>query len=224
LITFAENKITMRNFLLIIFSIFLFTTVNAQMNCSNFCVTNISIDTANNTVNILKVTILNGDTNAVNYPIVQVVNSLGDTVANKSGQFYLFQQGPNTSVTHDVPTTLDSLPTNFTGVVYLTDPMSHTTCMFNYPMICSVGINEHSVSNSIRVFPNPATDNITIAIDGLNNKTANITIYDVLGNTVRSYNTSNDQLTINREGIESGMYFITVITDNNRYSNKLIIK
>jgi hypothetical protein len=223
LTTFAENKIPMRNFLLIIFSIFLFTTTNAQMNCGNFCVTGISIDTANNTVNILKVTILNGDTNAVNYPIVQVVNSLGDTVANKSGQYFLFQQGPNSTVIHNIPTTLDSVPASFTGIVYLTDPMSHTTCMFNYPMTCSVGINELSVSNNILVFPNPATDNITIAIDG-NNKTANITIYDVLGNIVRSYNTSNDQLTINRDGIESGMYFITVITDNNRYSNKLIIK
>lgn len=214
----------MRKFLLITVSVFLFTTTNAQMNCSNFCVTNISVDTANNTVNILKIIILNGDTNAVNYPIVQVVNSLGDTVANKSGQFYLFQQGANTTVTHDVPTTLDSIPTGFTGVVYLTDPMSQTTCMFNYPMICSVGINELNVSNNLRVFPNPATDNITIAIDGLNNKTATITIYDVLGNKVRSFNTSNDQLTINREGIESGMYFISVITDRDRYSNKLIIK
>lgn len=217
--TFAKINF-MKKFLLSCSFFIILTAADAQINCSKFCVTAISIDTLNNT---LKVTIYNGDTNQVNYPIVQVLNNAGDTVGNKSGQYFLFAQLANTTVVHTIPTTLDSLPAGFTGSVYLKDGSSMSLCGFTYPMTCTVNVEELYSMNNVHIFPNPASDNINIAIDHLNNKNAIVTIYDALGNSVRSYTVSGGLLNISREGLQSGMYFISVDTDNLHFSNKLII-
>jgi len=213
----------MKKHLLLFCSLFLFLAAQAQtVNFVNMCVLNITIDTTG--TNELNVTIYNGDTVHVNYPTVVVVNTSGDTVGNINNNFYLFAQLPGDTVTHVIPTSLDSLPTGFTCSVYFTDQVWDTTYMFSYPMSCTVGINEAYVTGSINVYPNPATDNITIDMKKPANQQARITIYDITGKELKSYSTPDDRLSINRDGLENGMYFITVVTNKQRYTSKLIVK
>lgn len=210
---------------LLLFAILLSVAgVKAQtVNFINMCVLDITIDTTG--ANELNVTIYNGDVNHVNYPTVVVVNSMGDTVGNINSTFYLFAQLAGDTVTHTIPTTLDSLPSGgFIGSVYFTDQVWDTTYMFSYPMTCSVGIHEALAAGSINVYPNPATDNFTVDLEKLNNAEARITIYDIAGKELKSYSTPDDKLTINRDGLQNGMYFITVVTDKQRYTSKLIVK
>ncbi|MCW3083274.1 MAG: C-terminal target protein [Bacteroidetes bacterium] len=212
----------MKKLLLLCSFCFAFMATKAQnLNCGNFCILGITVDSTTHEMNV---TIYNGDTLQVNYPVVQVVNATGDTVGNIDGQFYLFAQLAGDTVVHTIPTTINSAA-GFTGLVYLSNGGDTTAaCMFSYPMTCTVGIHELYAANRINVYPNPATDNITVDIEKLNNKEAVIAIYDMTGNMIRSYTTASNQLTINRDGLKSGMYFISVTADNKRYTNKLIIQ
>lgn len=191
------------------------------MNCSNFCILDVSIDSIGHH---LLVTIYNGDTSDVNYPVVQAVNTTGDTVGNADGQFFLFAQLAGDTVVHSIPTTLSTLGGGFTGIIYFSNAGDTTACMFSYPMSCSVGVSELYAANRINVYPNPATDNITVDIKKTSLKDAVIAMYDMTGNRVRSYTTAGNQLKINRDGLKSGMYFICVIVDGKRYTNKLIVQ
>ena len=122
-------------------------------SCSSLCIQSISIDTANNE---LDVTVINAGTEQVNYPVIVVVDTAGDTIANINADFYLFAQLGNDTVTHDLPTTLDSLPSNFTGTVYVTDAIYDTTCSYSYPMnwlIRNILMNEITVHAATPVGP-----------------------------------------------------------------------
>lgn len=211
----------MKKILLSLSFLLLLVAAQAQtINFNNMCVLNIALDTAHNEMDV---TIYNGDTNHVNYPTVVVTNTTGDTIGNINNLFYLFAHMPGDTVTHSIPTTLDSLPAGFTCSVYFTDQVWDITYMFSYPMICSVGINEQYASNNIRIFPNPAEDNITIDLDK-NSSMATIAIYDITGKQVRTYSTTSDKLNINRDGLTSGMYFLNILANDKRYSSKLLIK
>jgi hypothetical protein len=210
--------------LLLAFTLFLgFTSAQAQtINCMDMCILGLSLDTAG--TNELNVTIYNGDTNHVNYPTVVVVNSTGDTVGNINNTFYLFAHMPGDTVVHTIPTTLDSLAGSFTGTIYFTDQIWDTTCTFVYPMTCTVGVPEIAFSNSVSVYPNPVSEDFTVSLTKTGSASASITIYDVSGKAVKSYNTVSNQLLINRNGLQSGLYFITVIVGDHRTTRKLIVR
>ncbi|MCE3280769.1 MAG: hypothetical protein K0S44_2960 [Bacteroidetes bacterium] len=210
--------------LLLAFTLFLgFNSAQAQtINCMDMCVLGMTLDTVG--ANELNVTIYNGDTNHVNYPTVVVVNSTGDTVGNINNIYYLFAHMPGDTVVHTIPTTLDSISGAFTGTVYFTDQIWDTTCVFVYPLTCTVGVPEIASSNSVSVYPNPASGDFTVSLTKAGNATASITIYDVSGKAVKSYNTASNQLLINRDGLQSGLYFITVVVGDHLSTRKLIVK
>lgn len=197
-----------------------FTRAQSAMNCGNFCILGVTLDSVNHYLNV---TIYNGDSNDVNYPVVQAVNASGDTVGNINGQFYLFAHLAGDTVTHSIPTTLTTIGSGFIGIIYFSNAGDSIACMYSYPMSCTVGVHELAANNSISVYPNPATDNITVSIQRPTQKQALITICDMTGNAVRTYTTADTQLTLNRDGLRSGMYFVCVMVDGKRYTNKLVI-
>jgi hypothetical protein len=216
----------MKKILLIIFTVFAFAiTINAQtVNCGNFCILSINnIDTIGN--NTLDVTVYNGDTNFVNYPIVLVTNSLGDTVANINSLFYFFGQAAGDTLTHTIPTSFDSIPAGFTGTVYITDATYNITCSYSYPMTCTVGINEALASkNSFSIFPNPATTTINININELQNTTAIVNIYDATGKVVKTISTTENNLSIDRGDLQRGIYFVRVLIGDRELTKKIILE
>lgn len=77
----------------------------------------------------------------------------------------------------------------------------------------SVGIT--TVSNSdhnITVYPNPANDVVYISAEKAFTDNVNVTVMDILGNTVRSegYAQSRNPLQVNMQNLPSGVYFIRV--------------
>lgn len=210
----------------IAFLILLVLTVsesNAQVvSCSSLCVQSIVMDTTNNE---LDVTIINADSNQINYPVVVVVDTAGDTIANISALFYLFAQLGGDTVTHDLPTTLDSLPANFTGTVYVTDAIYDTTCAYTLPMNCStLSVSEISSTNTVIIYPNPASDYTTINLGNTSGRQIGITLYDVTGRELRSFFTTDSILTIQKENLSNGIYFISILIDNKRITKKIIFE
>lgn len=200
-----------------------FTAANAQtLNCSNICVQN--IDNLNLTNNTLDVTIFNGDTNQINYPIVIVTNTLGDTVANINSYFYMFAQLDSTTITHTIPTTLTTLSTSFTGTVYISDPIWGLTCSFSYPMSCTAGIQESFAQNSITLFPNPATEQVNISLSTQNYTGSTISIIDISGKTVKKVSAQLPMTTISTNDLSKGIYLVKVQTSGAVFTTKLLIQ
>jgi len=155
----------------------------------------------------------------VNYPHVSsLINSFGDTIA--SGSLFWFGQIGGT--TQDYPVTL--LPSaictpNFLGysAVFVFD---NDTCTLNFP--CTTSITEESASNSnIKLFPNPASDFLTIQppID-FTETPAIFTLYDQTGRVVRSLETTSN--TINISDLPNGFYTVKYKTENVEWVGKVM--
>jgi hypothetical protein len=78
------------------------------------------------------------------------------------------------------------------------------------------------MQNQASVFPNPFTDRIVIS--GVKNQ-AEVTITDVSGKIVAKYSqVLNNQVINNLDNFNSGIYFVTILEGNNRFSTKLVKK
>lgn len=93
------------------------------------------------------------------------------------------------------------------------------------PTSQSLSVEETALDTaSLKVYPNPAIDGFTIALNNLN--TVNIKIYNILGRLVYQTETNESSIQINNtQQFESGIYLIKAETnDNKMYHTKLIIK
>ena len=97
--------------------------------------------------------------------------------------------------------------------------------------ICEKGITEtREMENSeLTVYPNPATNEVNIAFNSIHhdNKVL-VNIYDVDGKLLISkhdeaFNNGIYTLSLNIAALPKGIYFIHVITDNNYYTQKLMV-
>jgi polyhydroxybutyrate depolymerase len=78
-----------------------------------------------------------------------------------------------------------------------------------------VGINEHSLKNNIKIFPNPVTDKLFI--DGLSGVKINVT--DVIGKIVID---QTQETSIDVRNLNSGIYFLHITSGNERSVVKFI--
>lgn len=87
-----------------------------------------------------------------------------------------------------------------------------------------LGIDDIAIQNIFTVFPNPIVSSTTIETMG-NLKNATFTIYDSFGQTVRQvYNVSGQSVTLSRESLPSGLYFLGLKEENKIYPvEKLMI-
>ncbi|MBL7882573.1 MAG: T9SS type A sorting domain-containing protein [Bacteroidia bacterium] len=212
----------MKKYLIAVFICTFIIGLKAQtINCSSFCVTEIAIDTLNDE---LDVTIVNGDTNNVNYPIVIVTDLAGDTIANINQLFYFFAHLAGDTVVHSISTTLTSLSGTFNGTVYITDALFNTTCFFAVPMTCSlVGVNEMVSNASLNVYPNPSADEINVQLSGFNaGNSFLVSVYDITGRELNHYQSTTSLITIKKENLDAGIYFVRVAYEGKYYSKKII--
>ncbi len=94
-----------------------------------------------------------------------------------------------------------------------------------------VGINElkNSFLNTISVYPNPATDHITLTFDIKEKNTLTITLYDVLGNALNvisqneSFEQGNHLLSIHTSNLSNGIYYIAVDMNGMKETKKIVI-
>jgi hypothetical protein len=86
------------------------------------------------------------------------------------------------------------------------------------------GINESMDKQTFSIFPNPFTSSTTIKSMG-NLKNASLTIYDAYGQDVKEVeNFSGNTLTLSRDNLPSGIYFIRLTEENKTIAiEKLIL-
>jgi hypothetical protein len=103
-----------------------------------------------------------------------------------------------------------------TGYIYIND----ANCSINnvgslfITQASDVGINEiNADSNTIAVYPNPATNNITIDVSATLNMPATIEILNIQGQLIKTIVTNSNKTDIDISAFPSGMYFVKVKTE-----------
>jgi hypothetical protein len=193
--------------IIFLFALSPFASVGQTITCSNFCITNIALDTnlANGFDIQITIEMTGNSSDFVNYPHVSsLINSFGDTIA--SGSLFWFGQIGGT--TQDYPVTL--LPSaictpNFLGysAVFVFD---NDTCTLSFPCTTSL-TDEDSFGSNLSIYPNPTTDFITIQSPlNLGVTPATIMIIDQTGRAMKTFETRSN--TINISDLPNGFYTV----------------
>jgi hypothetical protein len=95
---------------------------------------------------------------------------------------------------------------------------------------CTVGISENSIASATNsyIYPNPARGNTTLAIDLKNNANVEVTLTNMVGQTLKStksvaYAGANN-IDIDVNGLAKGIYMINVKVDGASSAKKLIVE
>ena len=84
----------------------------------------------------------------------------------------------------------------------------------------SLNVNNVLAPSVAKMYPNPATNEVTISVDAAYN-VKSISVMDISGREVLAVEATNNT-TLNLEGLETGYYFINVNTSEGTVTNKLI--
>ena len=87
----------------------------------------------------------------------------------------------------------------------------------------AVGINELNTVEGM-AYPNPATDVVTISIDG--EGTANLTVTDVAGKVAvaQNVNLTAGKADLNIANLEAGIYIFNVVLENGKTAQFNVVK
>jgi len=86
--------------------------------------------------------------------------------------------------------------------------------------ITLLGIGQATSASTVSVYPNPATEAVTIAADNMRS----VRIINLMGQTVTTIGTHSSQLTIPLQNLPKGIYFVSVETAQTVSTSKLLIK
>ncbi|MFL2581796.1 MAG: T9SS type A sorting domain-containing protein [Flavobacteriales bacterium] len=87
----------------------------------------------------------------------------------------------------------------------------------NFSIITST---EKVTLNNLTIFPNPSTENFTVQADALEN----ISVFDAIGNLVYNETVSNNSITVNTSGLNSGIYFVQSTANGETSTSRMIVK
>jgi hypothetical protein len=96
---------------------------------------------------------------------------------------------------------------------------------FNACIIAYTGIEELTDGGvELSIFPNPMSESATLKINNRFNADINVSLIDPSGRMVRDYgNVNESQLTIDKNGLSSGMYFVQVMNEQRILTREKLI-
>lgn len=83
----------------------------------------------------------------------------------------------------------------------------------------NLGLEDQSLTQKVRLYPNPTNDNFTIKVSGSLN--CDIEIYDIMGNRMFGYSKQNNN-TFDVSNLSTGLYMVTIKTQTSTQVIKLI--
>lgn len=88
----------------------------------------------------------------------------------------------------------------------------------------ATGIPKNNKNDEISIFPNPASDFINININGKISAAVTLNIYNIMGELIVSESHHQNKIQMNTEGINSGIYFVEIISSEFTGKQKCIIQ
>ena len=101
------------------------------------------------------------------------------------------------------------------------DTVLSVVCFSHCTACPPAGIHENSLSENVTLYPNPTNNFSNLEFE--KNDTRTISIINVLGSVVRIYNFNGSSLTIEKNDLENGIYFISILNSENIVSTKKLI-
>ncbi|MCX6294899.1 MAG: T9SS type A sorting domain-containing protein [Bacteroidetes bacterium] len=127
----------------------------------------------------------------------------------------------------------DQSPGHGVSTTTTPDPQSGAANIIYYKipvadLACGASINEHTSSSDLTIYPNPASNNVSVVLNSTKATTASITVYNMVGQAVaqleKNIVSGNNTVKLDISSFNTGVYFVSVIVDGNNYSQKLIVK
>lgn len=134
----------------------------------------------------------------------------------------LYVTGAGNSNKTETYTSTDLNPLNSTAYYRL--KQTDFDGKFEYFNVVAVNLEKES-TYKIAVYPNPATENISVSVKhnfSENNSTITISVKNIEGKEMISFISGKAKNTI--EGLPKGLYFVTISTENTQQTEKLIIQ
>lgn len=94
-----------------------------------------------------------------------------------------------------------------------------SSCM----MINSTGIENLGGFETVNIYPNPTKGNFFIEVNGMQNSTYAITLFDVSGKVVYSSELSSQKTEINTSDLLNGLYIVEVKTQSSRQNYRVVL-
>lgn len=144
-----------------------------------------------------------------------VVDSMAKVLGMKS-VFYTFKDAPHVPFTPGIGTTESSTAYMDTTEGLLRD------FLFDDIKTQGVGINNVLSNSDVKVYPNPAQENVSIETSKGNNNV--ITFMDLSGKTIETVDNSKTITVLNTSHLKSGIYFIQITNEFGSITKKLVIE
>ena len=106
----------------------------------------------------------------------------------------------------------NNTPANATG--------THALIVDNFS-VSQVLSNDNFIESSFSIYPNPVKSTLNIQNE-LFNESFNVTISDLNGRTIKNINSSNNDLTIDMNDIQNGIYLVSVKTEKGSFVKKIV--
>ena len=196
----------------IVFLIFQTYSLLAQVfSCDSVQISSIELSSNSPTV---EVWVKNTNLDYIAYPGFIMFDSSGDTLAQES--IFYFGIGSNYQIHHlDILNTINlPLSGNLELHSWFYDSL---VCTFPYIMGSVMRI-DFSLTNKIKIFPNPTKDNINISLDNFNGN-IRTEVYDLIGNKLLI----STETTISLQDYPRGV-FLLKIASGNRVEQVRVIK
>jgi hypothetical protein len=113
------------------------------------------------------------------------------------------------------------------------DPFQNTIKHMEFDKGFFVGVENHAqITNELAVsscYPNPAAGATQLVIRMENSGAASVVVCNMIGQTVSEMdlgvlNQGNNPVQVQLRNLSSGVYYVTVITENQKNTQKLIVK
>ena len=104
---------------------------------------------------------------------------------------------------------------------YSVRPIYEDDCYGSFKSVLAqwgVNVNEYSHNANVNIYPNPANDKLYIETEM---NVEEVVVYDVFG---RQQTTDNGQKSIDVSNLNSGVYFVKVVTENGEVVKRFIKK
>ena len=104
----------------------------------------------------------------------------------------------------------------------------NSTYVDNINVTGVLGVEENILSEAISLYPNPATNQVTVATNNLVFDTLEVTLVNSLGQRIQSLDGSNAQtentISFDVSNLASGLYFVTIKADDTSVTKKLLVE
>lgn len=181
-------------------------------------------DTSNN--DRLQLYFSNSCTNSW-YQRLNLTNSNLETAPPTSSPFVPASSSEWKQITASIPSTY--LSSSFKFKFVFTSNGGNNIYIDDINLDVNAGINGlEEISSSIQLFPNPASDQVTIAFSLFSTRKINVAIINLLGQTVyvtekQTFYNGENTVTLNVRDIAPGSYFITIMDEVSSIKKPLII-